>query len=117
MHHKHKSRYDTAPLSEAAGVHWLVHCLLAEGMVCAHVFHVIEMREAVLIAWLPVIARGTRVPILHIKFAQKTHILIGKYLYDVGEAGCQLLNRWLYTSRDVWDDANAVNMRDGGGGA
>ncbi len=85
-------------------------------MVCARVFHAIGMCEAVLMAWLPVIAHGTCVPTLHIKTAQETHILIGKYLYDVGEAGCQLLNRWLYTSRDVWDDANAVNMRDKGGG-
>jgi hypothetical protein len=82
--------------SEAAEVHCLVHCHSAEGMVCMRVFHVIGTSEAILVAWLPVIVHGTRVPILHIESAQDSHILIVKHLYDVGEAGCRFLNRWMF---------------------
>jgi hypothetical protein len=84
-------------------------------MVRARIFHVIGTSETILMACLSVIACGTHVPILHVKSTQETHILICKQLDNVGEVGCRLLSRWLYISRDVWDDARAANTQDLGG--
>ncbi len=79
------------------------------------IFHIIGMSETVLTVCLPAIACGTHVSILHIISAQETQILICKHIDKVGEAGCRLLSRWLYTGGYVWDDASAANIRDWGG--
>ncbi len=80
-----------------------MHCLLAEGMIHALVFHVVGMSETILMARLFLVARGTRVPIFHIKSAQVAHILIGIRFDDVGEIRVTLPGRWIGSRGDIWD--------------
>jgi hypothetical protein len=98
-------------LSEAAGVHCLVHCLLAEGMIWALIFHVVGTKETILMAWLFLVARGTRVPIFHIKTAVVAHILIGICFDDVGEIWIMLPGRWIGSRGDVRDVGPHVQNR------
>ncbi len=64
------------------------------------VFHVVGTSETILMARL-FVARGTRVPIFHIKTAQVAHILIGIFFDDVGETRVTL--RRIDSCGDVWD--------------
>jgi hypothetical protein len=79
-------------------------------MICARVFHVIGMGETILMSWLFAVARGTRVPIVHIKPIRVAHFLIGKCFEDVGVFQILLLERWMDARGDVQDHAG---VRDG----
>jgi hypothetical protein len=72
-------------------------------MICTLVFHVVGTSEIILIAQLFPVARGTCVPIFHIKTARVAHILIGICFDDVGEIWVTLPGRWIGSCRDVRD--------------
>ena len=55
-------------------------------------------------------ARGTRVPIFHIKSAREAHILIREYFDDVGETSVRGgLHLLLRAARNVWDHLIPAN--------
>jgi hypothetical protein len=70
-------------------------------MIRALVFHVVGTSKTILMARLFLVARGTRVPIFHIKTAGVAHILIGICFDDVGETRVTL--RWIDSRGDVRD--------------
>ena len=53
-----------------------MHGLPAKGVVGTFIFHVVGAREPILMSLFLASARGTRVPIFHIKSAREAHILI-----------------------------------------
>jgi hypothetical protein len=74
-------------------------------MVCTFVLHVIGACKSILMPHFLVGARGTRVPIIHIKFRCEAHILICKYFDDVGESGV-LQRLYLLLLCASWDVRN-----------
>jgi hypothetical protein len=68
-----------------------VHCFATEGVVGAFVLHIICVIETVLVAPFLLIARGTHVPIFHIKPTAVADILICKILHNVGKFDMLLL--------------------------
>jgi hypothetical protein len=90
-----------------------VHSFVTEGVVDAFIFHVICAIEAILVALFFLIARGTCVPIFHIKPTAVADILVCKHLYNVGKMDPLLLLCRLNLGREVWDHV-ASHERIGG---
>jgi hypothetical protein len=85
------------------------------------IFHVIGMRESVLMARFLFVACGTHVPIFNVESAHVTHVLVCKKIDDVGEPLVSLgriksrrdvrdhiEGQWNY--RRHWDTTTATTM-------
>jgi hypothetical protein len=77
-----------------------VHCLSAKLMICAFVLKVVGAGEACLVSYPFVGACQTVVPILDVKSAGETNVLISPLFYHIGAARILLLGV-VNTGRDV----------------
>ncbi len=60
-----------------------MHSLAAELMVGAFVFQVVGESESILMSSFLTVAGGASMPILHVKIAAETHVLVGSLFNHV----------------------------------
>jgi hypothetical protein len=90
-----------------------MHCLLAELVVVLLVLHVVCAGESIHVLHLLAGTRCTCVPILYVKPAGETNILVCPLLDHIGITRVLMLHG-LHAGRDIWNHLVAANERDGG---
>jgi hypothetical protein len=90
-----------------------MHCLLAELVVGPLVLHVVCAGESIHVSHFLVGAHCTSVPILYVKPAGETNILVCPLLDHIGILRILML-RGLHAGRDIGNHLVATNKRDGG---
>jgi hypothetical protein len=92
-------------------VHRIVHRLPAKLMICAFVLKVVGAGEACLVSHPFAGACQTVVPILDIKSAGETHILVCPLFHHIGAARILLLGV-LNVGKDVWNHLTSTYKGD-----